>query len=155
MNRDAAESEAGSGRATYVPPEFLCERSERIQAMDARLLAKRLTISRIIASCRSVSLVCTLRSSSLLRQRCRPIHPRGSATQVMLATQFRAPVGQKHPMRRPTSSHGHPRRVSRVWIATVQEERPYSQRQTEPPVQSMWTPVCSRCRRASLLSSAC
>jgi hypothetical protein len=40
----------------------------------AVLFAKRLTISRIIASCSSVSLVCTFRSSSFLRRRCRPIH---------------------------------------------------------------------------------
>jgi hypothetical protein len=41
----------------------------------AGLLAKRRTMRRIMASCNRVSLVWTLRSSSLLKRRCRPIHP--------------------------------------------------------------------------------
>jgi len=40
----------------------------------AGLRAKRRSIKRIIASFSSVSLVWTLRSSSLLRRRCRPMH---------------------------------------------------------------------------------
>jgi hypothetical protein len=51
----------------------------------------------------------------------------GSATQVMLTIQVRATVGQKHyPLREANGSHGRQGRVPRVWIDTVQEERPYS-----------------------------
>ena len=54
----------------------------------------------------------------------------------------------KHtPSGRPNSSHDRPRRVSSVWIATVQEKRPYPQRQTESSVQGMRTPVCGQGRR--------
>src|SRR5215510_6346798 len=61
----------------------------------------------------------------------------GSATQVLLATQFHAAVGQKYAMRGPNSSHDRPRCVSRVWIATVQEKRTYSQGQTKSSLQGM------------------
>jgi hypothetical protein len=46
----------------------------------AGLLARRRTMSWIMASCSRVSLIWTRRSQSLLKRRCRPVHPNVRST---------------------------------------------------------------------------
>jgi len=59
----------------------------------------------------------------------------GSATEVMLTTQFRATVDQKASRKQGvTSSYGRQRHMPHVWIASVQEKWPHPSWQRESSV---------------------
>src|SRR5215510_15474466 len=67
---------------------------------------------------------------------------RGSATEVMLATQFRATVSQKQARQQGVASSDDPQRgMPNVWLTPVQEEWSDPPWEAEPPVQSVWPPV--------------